>query len=129
MSGGPGQPKGVAQIQLDVAGRASPGGPVDDLTLAAGRWARQPGEIVLERDRVGPALVLGTHVRVTGVPGSPRLTVVGLATSITTTAEAWVLPAEMAALRAPGAPDVAQMLYRFTSAGTNAQVNADIAAV
>ena len=112
-----------------MAGRASPGGPVDDLTLTAGRWARQPGEIVLERDRIGPALMLGTQVTVTGAPGSPRLTVVGFATSITATAQAWVLPAELAALRAPGAPDVAQMLYRFSSAGTNAQVNADIAAV
>ena len=129
LPGGQGQPSGVEQTQLDVAGRASPGGPVDDLTLTTGRWARQPGEIVLERDRIGPALMLGTQVTVTGVPGSPRLTVVGFATSITTTAQAWVLPAEMAALRVPGAPDVAQMLYRFTSAGTNAQVNADIAAV
>ena len=129
LPGGQGQPSGVEQTQLDVAGRASPGGPVDDLTLTTGRWARQPGEIVLERDRIGPALMLGTQVTVTGGPGSPRLTVVGFATSITTTAQAWVLPAEMAALRVPGAPDVAQMLYRFTSAGTNAQVNADIAAV
>ena len=127
--GGPGQPTGVAQIQLNVAGRASPGGPVDDLTLTSGRWARQPGEVVLERDRFGPALTLGTQVTATGLPGSPHLTVVGFATSVTTTAQAWVLPAELAALRAPGAPDVAQMLYRFSSAGTNAQVNADIAAI
>ena len=46
----PGQ--GVFQAQLTVVGRASPGGPVDDLTLTAGRWPRQPGEIVLERDQV-----------------------------------------------------------------------------
>ena len=80
----------MEQTQLDLVGRASPGGPVDDLTLTTGRWARQPGEIVLERDRIGPALMLGTQVTVTGVPGSPRLTVVGFATSITTTAQAWV---------------------------------------
>ena len=50
--GGPGGgPVGVFQGQLSVVGRASPGGPVDDLTLTAGRWPRQPGEIVLERDR------------------------------------------------------------------------------
>ena len=115
--------------QLSVVGRVSPGGPVDDLTLTAGRWPRQPGEIVLERDRAGAQAQLGTQVTVTGVPGSPRLTVVGFASSVTRTAQAWVVPAEMAALRAPGAPTVAQMLYRFTSAGTNAQVNADIAAI
>jgi putative ABC transport system permease protein len=63
------------------------------------------------------------------VPGSPHLTVVGFARSITQTAQAWVTPAEIAALRAPGAPQVTQMLYRFTSAGTTAQVNADIAEV
>jgi len=55
--------------------------------------------------------------------------VVGTATSITHTAQAWVAPAEIAALRAPGVPDLAQMLYRFSSAGTTAQVNADVAAL
>ena len=38
-------------------------------------------------------------------------------------------PTEIAALRAPGTPDVSQLLYRFASAGTTAQVNADIAQV
>jgi putative ABC transport system permease protein len=129
-AGGPGGPGvGTAQAQLTVAGRASPGGGVDDLTLTAGRWPRQPGEIVLERDQFGPGVPLGTQVTVTGVPGSPRLTLVGFASSITRTAQAWVLPAELPALRAPGAAAVAQMLYRFSSAGTNAQVNADIAAI
>jgi len=129
-AGGPGGgPSGVFQGQLSVVGRASPGGPVDDVTLTAGRWPRQPGEIALERDRSGAQALLGTQVTVTGGPGSPRLTVVGFASSITRTAQAWVLPAEMAALRTPGAADVAQMLYRFTSAGTNAEVNADIAAI
>jgi putative ABC transport system permease protein len=129
-SGGPGgHPAGVAQGQLTVAGRASPGGPVDDLTLTAGRWPRQPGEIVLQRDQAGPGTPLGTQITVTSAPGSPRLTLVGLASSITSTAQAWVLPAELTALRAPGAADVAQMLYRFSSAATNAEVNADIAAI
>ena len=128
--GGPGGgPAGVFQGQFSVVGRASPGGPVDDLTLTAGRWPRQPGEIVLESDQIGAQAQLGAQVTVTGGSGSPRLTVVGLASSSTRTAQAWVLPAEMSALRAPGAADVAQMLYRFTSAGTNAQVNGDIAAI
>jgi len=34
---------GVTLPPVTVAGRASPGGPVDDLTLDAGRWARRPG--------------------------------------------------------------------------------------
>src|SRR5439155_3248048 len=39
-SAGPGG-QGVFSTQLNLVGRASPGGPVDDLTLTAGRWARQ----------------------------------------------------------------------------------------
>jgi putative ABC transport system permease protein len=74
-----------------VVGRASPGGPVDDLTLTSGHWATQPGQVVLT-DVHGPAVAIGTQVTVTGVPGSPHLTVVGLATSITQTAQATLRP-------------------------------------
>src|SRR5256886_2856772 len=95
--------------------------------LTAGRWARQAGEVVWSGSGSGPSVAVGARVTVSGVPGSPRLTVVGVATSATGTAQAWVTPAELAALRAPGTPDVAQMLYRFSGAGTNAAVSADIA--
>ena len=120
--------------QMTVVGRAWPGGPVDDLTLHSGHWATQPGQAVLltdgqAPDGQAPRVGIGTQITVTSVPGSPRLTVVGTATSITHTAQTWVAPAEIAALRAPGTPDLAQMLYRFASAGTTAQVNADIAAL
>jgi len=117
------------QQQLTVSGRASPGGPVDDLTLHSGHWATGPGQVVMLTDGQGAGVAIGTPVTVTGVPGSPHLTVVGTATSITHTAQAWVAPAQIAALRAPGAPQVTQMLYRFASAGTTAQINADIAEV
>ena len=123
---GPGN-VGVFSGPLDLVGRASPGGPVDDLTLTAGRWARQAGEVVWSGTGHGPPVSVGARVTVSGVPGSPRLTVVGVATSVTGTAEAWVTPAELAALRTPGTPDVAQMLYRFSGAGTTAAVSADIA--
>ena len=116
------------QTQLTVVGRASPVGPVDDLTLESGHWATQPGQVVLG-DVHGPGEQIGTQITVTGVSGSPHLTIVGFATSITQTAQAWVLPSEVAALRAPGTPGVSQMLYRFSSAGTSGQVNADIASV
>ena len=114
---------------MTVVGRASPGGPVDDLTLHSGHWATQPGQAVLLTDGQASPVGIGMQITVPGVPGSPRLTVVGTATSITHTAQTWVAPAEIAALRAPGTPDLAQMLYRFASAGTTAQVNADIAAL
>jgi putative ABC transport system permease protein len=125
----PGQgPPGVFQQQLTLVGRPSPGGPVDDLTLASGHWPTQPDQIVLNNIR-GPGETIGTQLTVTGVPGSPHLTIVGFANSITQTAAAWVLPSEVSALRAPGAPDVSQMLYRFTHAGTGSQINADVASV
>ena len=79
------------QVQLTVVGRASPGGPVDDLTLQSGHWATRPGQVVLLTDGQGAGVGIGTQVTVTGVPGSPRLTVVGRATSITSTAQAWVI--------------------------------------
>jgi putative ABC transport system permease protein len=125
----PGQgPPGVFQQQLTLVGRPSAGGPVDDLTLDSGHWPTQPDQIVLNDVR-GPGESIGTQLTVTGVPGSPRLTIVGFANSITQTAAAWVLPSEVSALRAPGAPDVSQMLYRFTHAGTGSQINADVASV
>ena len=126
----PGQsgPAGVFQTQLTVVGRASPGGLVDDLTLESGHWPTSPAQVVLGDDR-GPGVSLGTQVNVVGAPGSPRLEVVGFATSVTQTAQAWVLPAEAAALRAPGTPAASQMLYRFSAAATVAEVNADIASV
>ena len=127
----PGQsgPSLPSQQQLTVVGRASPGGPVDDLTLTSGHWATGPGQVVLLTDGQGAGVAVGTQLTVNSVPGSPHLTVVGTATSITHSAQAWVVPAEIAALRARGTPDLAQMLYRFASAGTAAQVNADIAAL
>ena len=127
----PGNPggQGVFSTQLNLVGRATPGGPVDDLTLTAGRWARQPGEMVWSDSGDGPPVAVGSHVTVHGVPGSPRLTVVGVATSATASAQAWVTPAEIAALRAPGAPAVSQMLYRFARAGSATQVSADVARV
>jgi putative ABC transport system permease protein len=86
----PGQsgPSLPMQQQLTVVGRASPGGPVDDLTLKSGHWATRPGQVVLLTDGQGAGVGIGTRITVTGVPGSPRLTVVGSATSITQTAQA-----------------------------------------
>ena len=123
---------GITLPPATVAGRASPGGPVDELTLDAGRWAQHPGEIVLSRDfsGVGPAAqLIGTQITVTSAPGHPVLTVVGVAKSITDTANGWVLPAEIAALRPPHAPAEAQMMYRFHHADTQAQISTDVAAM
>jgi len=112
-----------------LVGRASPGGPLDDITLDAGRWATRPDEVVVSRDLSGPALSLGQRITIAGVRGTPQLTVVGIGKSATDTASGWVTPATAAALRAPGAPQAGQMLYRFRAAATIDQVSADVAAV
>jgi putative ABC transport system permease protein len=116
----PGQPGPAGQLPpLTLAGRTSPGGPVDDLTLTAGHWARRPGQLVLASNPSSPEQIgfsLGTRLTVTSAPGHPVLTVVGVASSATGSAEGWVMPAQVAALRAPGAPPSAQLLYRLGDA-------------
>ncbi|MFC1431792.1 ABC transporter permease [Streptacidiphilus sp. N1-3] len=114
-----------------VVGRSTPTGGVDDIVLRSGRWATGPGEIVLSTDAdvVGPGTRPGSTIKASSAADSPTLTVVGLASSVTGSADGWVVPAEIALLRAPGAPVSAQMLYRFSSAATTAELNADRAAV
>jgi putative ABC transport system permease protein len=112
---------------LLVAGRAEPSGGVDAVTLTRGRWATKPGEIVLFSDGrfAGGSRAVGRVWTLEDLPGAPALTIVGLARSISGTAGGWVVPEQIAALR----PDGYQMLYRFTAAGTGAQVDAGRAAV
>jgi putative ABC transport system permease protein len=114
-------------LSLTVVGRADPGGPVDRLNLWRGRWAAKTGEIVLNRNPVvpdgpGPLFDLGMQVT---VPDGQVLTVVGFAFSMSRSADAWVTPAQIAALH----PTVSQMLYRFADAATEAQISAGESAV
>ena len=124
--GGPG---GIPLEPMTLAGRASAGGPVDDVTLVTGHWARQAGQIVLRFGYQGGHIPVGSWLTVTGLPGAPRLEVVGLAVSISGSADAWVVPAEIPRLRLPGTPATAQVLYRFGGAATSAAIGADAAAV
>jgi len=114
---------------LTLAGRLASGGPVDDVTLQAGHWPRRAGQIVIENDSTNFQSGIGDTLTVTSVPGKPKLTVVGIATSITQSADGWVVPAEIHVLRTAGATADAQMLYRFRSAGTAAEVAAGARAV
>lgn len=120
--------EGVSLPSSLLVGRASPGGPLDDLTLVSGHWPQRPDQIVLSAG-VGFFPGIGSKMTVTTAPGKPQLTVVGIANSITNTADAWVLPSELGVLRTAGAPAAAEMLYRFAAAGTDAQVRGDVAAV
>jgi putative ABC transport system permease protein len=107
---------------LQIVGRSSPGGPVDDLTLDSGHWAENDKQIVLSRTASGE---FGSTVTV----GSQKLAVVGVADSVTNTAQAWVLPSEIARLGGSAGTGQAQMLYRFAGAGTSSAIAADIASV
>ena len=120
-----GQPWG----QLRLAGRPAPGGPVDDLVLTAGHWVDGPGQVVLNGYEGNDGIVVGNTFQMASAPGKPTFTVVGFANSITSTADGWVAPGEIAALRTPGTSPIAQLLYRFTQAGSDAQIRADVAAI
>ncbi|BCB81824.1 ABC transporter permease [Phytohabitans flavus] len=109
---------------MTVVGRTDPAGPVDRLNVWQGRWATAPGEIVLNQNPVLP----GRFVRLGGqltAPDGTALTVVGRAYSSSRSADAWVTPEQMTALR----PTATQMLYRLTEADTTAQVQAGEAEV
>ncbi|MGW3498777.1 FtsX-like permease family protein [Streptomyces sp. NPDC001020] len=116
-------PVGGVMPEMSVVGRADTGGAVDDLSLVAGHWATDRGQIVLS-DQNTP-LSVGDHLSFPDLPDKPVLTVVGLARSVTATADAWVSPAQLAALTAPGSRPALQMLYRFRHAATDAEVTAD----
>jgi putative ABC transport system permease protein len=123
---------GATLPPMTLAGRASGGGPVDDVQLRSGRWARRAGEVVLDAGQHGGAQFvasLGTRLTLASLPGKPRLTVVGIASSITDSAAGWVIPSAIAGLRTPGSPVSTQMLYRFRSGGSAAAVRRDAAAV
>ncbi|MFH8293154.1 ABC transporter permease [Streptomyces sp. NPDC018059] len=112
---GPGRP-------MTVVGRGDPCGDVDEVALLDGRWPARSGEIALSSD--APLLATpGMEVAFPDLPGGPKLTVVGVARSVTRTADAWVVPSQMPALTAPRKGGH-QMLYRFTDAGTADRITA-----
>ncbi|MFJ5310266.1 FtsX-like permease family protein [Streptomyces sp. NPDC088350] len=117
----PGVP-GSSTSPLRIVGRSTPDGPVDDLTLLDGHWPDGAGQIVVDR---GNGVFTGSTLTI----GSQKLTVVGTANSITHTAAGWVTPSQIASLRSAGGTGQAQMLYRFTHAGSKSEVAADIASV
>lgn len=107
---------------LTVVGRPGPGGPVDRVDLWTGRWAARPGEIVVNRP-VEPLFsdLVGATVR---TREGMTFTIVGLASSVSRTAEAWVTPAQMRTMN----PAATQMLYRFTEAGDLRAATASVTA-
>ena len=111
-----------------IVGRADAASTVDRLDLTDGRWLTGPGQIVLSRDAVddgGNPYLVGSRITV-DVAGRPSLQVVGIADSVTGTADAWVWPTQTDVLHAEGAAASRQMLYRFASAGSDAAIRASL---
>src|SRR5215468_7178581 len=110
---------GTITTPMNFVGRSSPGGPVDDLTLQQGHWPTSDNQVVISSNAPGQ---LGSTITV----GKQVLTVVGVANSVTGTADAWVLPAEMNAIAGAAGTGQAQLLYRFSSNATGADITSDI---
>lgn len=113
-----------------IAGRDTADSTVDKLHLGDGTWLTGPGQIVLSGDnlpggRFAPRV--GSTVTV-DVAGRPTLKVVGLADSVTGSADAWVWPTQTDVLHATGTVHSRQMLYRFASADSDSAVQASLAA-
>ncbi|GAA3450616.1 FtsX-like permease family protein [Dactylosporangium matsuzakiense] len=124
---GTGWMEGKEMSALRVAGRGNPDAVVDRVTVVTGRWVSGPGQIVLAADPPPPPL--GSTVVFADRPGRPALTVVGTARSAGHSADAWVVPEQIAGLAAPGAPAGWQMLYRLDQPETAAEVDSARAAV
>ncbi|MFD0316286.1 ABC transporter permease [Streptomyces flavalbus] len=107
---------------LTVVGRPGPGGPVGRVDLWAGRWATRPGEVVVNRRSDWTADDLAKRIE---VPSGPDLTIVGFGFDLSRTADAWVAPAQITALR----PTATQMLFRFEDAASDGRLRAQLAAV
>jgi putative ABC transport system permease protein len=111
-----------------IVGRADAASPVDRLDVTRGTWLTGPGQIVLSRDDVGEGIEwfrVGSRITV-DVAGSPSLQVVGIADSVTGTADAWVWPTQTDVLHARDAAASRQMLYRFASAGSDAAIRTSL---
>jgi putative ABC transport system permease protein len=111
-----------------IVGRADAASTVDRLDLTDGRWLTGPGQIVLSRDALEDGdrvFRVGSRITV-DVAGTPSLQVVGIADSVTGTADAWVWPTQTDILHAEGAATSRQMLYRFASAGSDAAIRASL---
>ncbi|MGW1173893.1 FtsX-like permease family protein [Kitasatospora sp. NPDC002543] len=126
---GPGNripPEGSPLPPMTLVGRAQ-GGQLDGLRITNGRWVAGPGEVVF-LDGHSP-LAVGESMEFPDLPGRPVLKVVGLAASVSWSADGWVAPEQVAGLTAPGTVPAAQYLYRFARAGSDAEVEADRAAL
>ena len=104
---------------LTVVARTDPGTGIDELTLTQGRWAQSPDEVVMAAGS-DFRILLGETVTMGQGADASEVTVVGLARSVSDTADAWMTPGGLAALHAPSTGY--QMLYRLSDAGNASRV-------
>ncbi|HEX9038621.1 MAG TPA: hypothetical protein VF808_16695, partial [Ktedonobacterales bacterium] len=119
---------GGQKTVVRIIARPDPGGPVDRLTLSAGRWVTQAGEIVLTHSfaqSIGARV--GSHLSALSSADRPDLVVVGEVVDIDegsaspyNVQDAWVQPAQFSDLLLVGQQPDAIMLYRFRHAGSDA---------
>jgi len=131
---------GTQKAFVLVVARPDPGGPVDRLLITAGRWATQPGEIVLTHSFAQSiGIGVGGHLSALSAADRPELVVVGEVADIDEASAglyspqfAWVQPEGFPALLPAGQQPGKLMLYRFRHAATDAdlqQRSQEIAAV
>ncbi|MEU1286235.1 FtsX-like permease family protein [Kitasatospora sp. NPDC005856] len=119
-------PAGSPLPPMTLVGRAQDGA-LDGLRITDGRWIAGPGEVVF-LDGHSP-LAVGDSMEFPDLPAHPTLKVVGLAASVSWSADGWVAPEQVAGLTAPGTAPAVQYLYRFAHADGDAEVAADRAAL
>ncbi|MFJ1733535.1 ABC transporter permease [Streptomyces sp. NPDC088254] len=107
---------------LTLVGRSGTDDAVDRVELKSGQWVQRPGEIVLNTSFEGPGVEIGSTLRTSDATNSPAFKVVGFALSASKTADSWATPAQVDAVASQGHPVMRQMLYRFDSADTMAQL-------
>jgi len=120
---------GEGTMPFTFVGRDSPDGEVDDVTLVEGEWPDALGEVVLSTGDGNSSVPPNATMSFPSLPGSPVLKVVGMARSVSRTADGWVTAAQASALSPTGTPTGYQMLYRFASADTAAAMDTATAAV
>jgi putative ABC transport system permease protein len=119
-------PAGMSLPPMALVGRSSADGPVDKVSLSAGHWVTGPGQIVVSADYSGPQMSVGGKIDFVGASGgTTELQIVGIARSVSDTADSWIAPAQVASLDATGTTVGWQMLYRFADAATAAELTAD----
>lgn len=126
---------GLPRFYLEVVGRTSPGGPVDDLRLTSGRWPRATNEIVVTRSfALMQGVSLGDPLIALAESSRPRAVVVGEVIDVDAKdaanqnpQHAWVLPGALTRYATPSSPSTYEMAYRFHRAAIASQLSADLA--